>query len=66
MIGLGDFHLIISFIGAVCTIMGGRGIKEVWSIIYAAIQIGNDMFPINANQLINRILCMIKNANDLT
>ena len=29
-----------------------------------AIQIGNEMVPINSNQLINRIMCMIKNEND--
>ena len=61
---LDGFHLTMSFMDGLCPIMGGSRIKEAWSIIYAAIQIGNDMVPNNSNQLINRIMCMVKDGND--
>lgn len=32
---LGGFHLLMSFMGAVGHIMGGSGLQEVWSTIYA-------------------------------
>ena len=35
VIRLGGFHLLMSFMGAVGYIMGGSGLKELWSVIYA-------------------------------
>ncbi|XP_028418322.1 uncharacterized protein LOC114543611 [Dendronephthya gigantea] len=35
IVRLGGFHLLMSFMGAVGYIMGGSGLKELWSLIYA-------------------------------
>ena len=35
VVRLGGFHLLMSFMGAVGYIMGGSGLKEIWSLIYA-------------------------------
>ncbi len=35
VVRLGGFHLLMSFMGAVGYIMGGSGLKDVWSTIYA-------------------------------
>ena len=35
IVRLGGFHLLMSFMGAVGNIMGGSGLKELWSLIYA-------------------------------
>ena len=35
IVRLGGFHLLISFMGAVGTIMAGRGIEEIWETVYA-------------------------------
>lgn len=32
---VGSFHLLMSFLGAIGYIMGGSGLKDIWSIIYA-------------------------------
>ena len=35
VVRLGGFHLLMSFMGAVGTIMTGSGLKGVWSTVYA-------------------------------
>ena len=35
IVRLGGFHLLMSYMGAVGYIMGGSGLKELWSLIYA-------------------------------
>ena len=35
VVRLGGFHLLMSFMGVVGYIMGGSGLKELWSLVYA-------------------------------
>ena len=35
VVGLGGFHMLISFMGTVGYIMSGTGLKELWALIYA-------------------------------
>lgn len=39
-VGLGGFHLLMSFMGAVGYIMGKIGLNDLWSFIYANESIG--------------------------
>ena len=35
----GGFHLLMLFMGAVGYILGGSGLKQIWSLIYAVVSI---------------------------